>query len=652
MQSTASTHSATDSARSHAPTDSNRNDSLHGDEKKGFVYLLDTLSREEILAEIAQHFNESQSIHSFLYDGVVPSAQSELNVLANIMLRQQQTSVLNALLNIAPLEVNIYNQSTASALLGLAHSGGHLFNLAIKVVVSRENSEIVIPLLRKAFAANRSLNTIALWAADYRLNGVLPLFELLSSVKNLQLTTKSGRLAIDDVLVLADLVSKNKNIRTLELKNLCAEYSGEQRTTVLTEAVIGLYKQLEGQLQLERLVLMNVPQECQATLGNLLGATYALTELQFELEASGATKALIAGLRKNISIESLTLDLTNIEDDMLPLLAVIAQSGSPVRTLGLRTLNGRTDLSDSQHIGNLIANNGHLASLTWGFPTSNDVNLAIFGAALEKNNTLDSLVLVRQDDNEGLDAYSVDSIDWVDASTIPLLIDRLKNNRTLTTLVFNNAGNRNFLPGEYPKLQQVLDRNLAWRNFACSDEFISGATEGFFSSMGLPIDTSNATAQFLLKQAPRISSGALALVNKKSYCAALSARRNALSASLDQHLIEHSNSKDQDDFMIRLLNGIVSATEDFSADDLVRIANHPSLGAGLVTMMQRSEPNYLLLTERFCLAVGTDLMRLKITNASSGSLDNLDREIDLVESEDASFDSDEFFFAADEPSSH
>lgn len=615
-----------------------------GGENKGFVHLLHELTLEAVLAQ--PHEYRRACVQSFLVDGLVPSDQDDLDYLALLMVRNAQADVLNALLGLRELVVPINHESIARGLLAAMQSGLSFSGLKLQLdaTTRKEVLDVVIPLLTQAFSANASLAALILFSNDFAARGLRPLFDVLAGVKHLQLITVEERLYPDDVAIISTLLSQNKTVCALELNNLGEEQAGDAGAAGASTGMTDLFRHLGGQSLLERLVLSALPEHCQSLLGIFLGSSDSLATLTIQIDGLTATEPLVAGFRKNRSVEKLYLNLTAMEDGLLPLLAAVADCNEPLTHFTVKTCRGRADAGDSQYIGEVIGRNEALVSLVWGFSDHKGVDLARLGTALINNRRLESLYLIRQiEPDKPHDALGY-SCDWVDASVIPSLLESLNKNRTLTTLFLSNSAPFvNVTTEKLAMVQQVLDRNLAWQVFACSDEYICGAVHGFFTSMGMPVDTAQVTAECLLRHTPRVAAGALALVNKATYESALAMRRDAHPALLNQRLAampdfdyreagsgddmeEHDlycgNVADSDDApfedMIELLNGVVASRDDYSADDLRRMVNHPSLGGALVVMMKRSESNYLYLVKRFCQAAGKDVIRSMITGSISG----------------------------------
>jgi hypothetical protein len=639
MHTTALTRSAIDSSRNTAQDDGNGigDDARPAGKNKGFVHLLNKLTLEAVLAQPHDDYQRA-CVQSFLVDGVVPCDQDDLDYLALWTVRNAEGDVLNALLGLRPLVVPMNDVGTASGLLAAMQSGLSFSGLTLQLdtTMRKQVLDAVIPLLTQAFSADASLAALVLFSNDYGARGLQPLFDALAGVKDLQLITVEERLQPDDVAVIATLLSKNKTVRALELNNLGAEQAGAADAAGADKGMADLFRHLCGQSHLERLVLSEVPEHCQSLLGNFLGSSNTLTTLRISMDGVLATEPLVAGFRRNTSVEKLYLNVTDMADGLLPLLAALADSENTLTHVTLTTRQGRADAKDSRYIGNLIARSGSLASLVWGFADGKGVDLGRLGIALEKNRRLESLTLIRLIEPEARRGPVGHACDWVDTTTIPPLLESLNKNRTLTALVFSERVPLvNAVPEKFPMLQQVLDRNRAWQVFACSDAYICGAAQGFFTSLGMPVDTALVTADCLLHYKPRVAAGALALVNKATYYSALAGRRDAHPAMLNQRLAAMPDYEDgTDNFvddMIELLNGIIASRGDYSAEDLRRIANSPSLGAALVAIMERSTPNYLYLGRRFCQAVGTDVMRSKVLSGFSNPLHVNDLQLKMLD---------------------
>ena len=661
MQPTANYRSAMDSSCCTTAADGNNTGTrTHpAAEIKGYIHLLQGHTLDAIMSRPCDVFQVA-NVRTFLVDGVLPSDEDDLDYLALWTVRNRQGGVLNALLGITPLVVSINDADTASGLLGATQAGMSFSGLTLQLdtTMRQEVLDVVIPLLAQAMAANPSLTAIVLFSNDYRLRGLQPLFDVLAGVKKLELVTVEEQLHSDDVNMIATLLSKNKNLRALELNNLDTEQASCATSACVSAGMSKLFQHLEGQWQLERLVLSAVSHECQSPLGNFLGSSHTLDTLQISIDGSVATAALVDGFRQNRSIERLYLNLTDLADGMLPLLSAIAENKSSLRLVALTTCHGRADAKDSQYIGDLIGCNDTLASLVWKFSNEREVDFAHLGSALEKNRRLESLCLIREREHGDRHVAVGQDGEWVDADAIPSFIKKLGKNRTLTKLrILDSVRLANAVPQKFPMLQQVLDRNLAWQKFACSDAFISGAVQGFFTTLGMPADTAFVTAGILLQQRPRVATRALALVNRAAYDSALAGRRHAHPAMLNESLaaMPDSDEESEDDVfefmagattsreggdnedMIALLNGVVLSRADYSVDDLRRIAHGPALGAALVVIMARSAAHYLYLVKQFCQAIGTDVMRSKILAQFSNPLYVSKQQLQMLEQ---SFDPD------------
>ena len=618
MQTTASDRTSISSVQSLTADDKNKTDAgASAGTMKGYGHLLENLTLEEAFKQY--HFNRrlGEVVHSFLVHGEFPSAEEGVNLLASWMVDAKQTILLGKVLSIAPAMISICREESAKSLLAIVQSGLSFSGLTLQLsgFLEQDVAKKIIPLLEQAFQANSSLTAIELPLHAYDYFGLAPLFDVLAGQTNLALSTnRAGRMRPADYAFISNLLSRNKTLRVLELRNLGDDDFDVDNVAFARGKVGDVIKEIAGQLQLERLSLNYVPEDCEAVIGELIGASHVLKDLKISLAGSTPSDALIDGFRRSTTVENVRLKVQNLEDDMLPLIAAIAQNDGSIKSLELIIVRARTDANDCHCICDLIARNRFLVSLTWRFPFDCKVDLVKFGTALGKNKRLETLEL-REAPESG---YS-DSMrpDWAKPDLIPGMTESLKSNRSLTKLVFAfSSQETNPVERDFPLLQQVLDRNRAWQQYACSDAFLVGAVDGLFATMGMPVDTATVTASFLMQSEPRVTTAALALVNKTIYQHALSARRHSHADMLSQMLpIKNAFGFHNREDMVGLLNGIIVSKQDFSIDDFSSIADSPSLGIALKKMMYRSPPDYLYLVKLFCQAAGVKKIRSMMISA-------------------------------------
>jgi hypothetical protein len=161
-------------------------------------------------------------------------------------------------------------------------------------------------------------------------------------VKHLQLITAEERLRSDDMGIIATLLSQNKTLCAPELNNLGEEQASAAGAGA-SNGMRDLFQYIGGESLLERLLLSVVPEHCQSLLGNFLGSSNSLATLRICIGSLTATEPLVARFRKNISVEKLHLNLTEMADGLLPLLAAVADSEEPLTHVTLKTCRGRAD---------------------------------------------------------------------------------------------------------------------------------------------------------------------------------------------------------------------------------------------------------------------------------------------------------------------
>jgi hypothetical protein len=578
---------------------------------KGYVDLLQDTTLEEVLSEPGLGFRQAQIIRNALVNDFFPSGQhdsEDVHFLARWLAQHKQAKLLCLWLESTPLSIVVLTKETAAGLLTIMQSGLCFSGLTLEITADLQTNiaKEVIPLLVRAFQANATLTGIVLFSDDYDSAGLSPLFDVLAEVAGLELVTEGGPLGPADFSMLGKLLSRNKTLQVLALLNLGSGTFDHGKGAPGTGNAAGVIKHVAGQLQLERLELSNIPLRCQAVIGELMCANHVLKKLKIGLDGSKVDTALIDGFSRTSSVEDVCLSVLAFDDDMLTLISRIAHTNVSINSLELRSRYLHENLKDNSGICSLISSSRTLSSLTWQLPTGCKLDLVKIGAALERNIRLETLMLIEQTDSD--DGCQPG---WINETSISALAKDLIKNRTLTDLVLaSKKQRRSPVKTNYSVLQQVLDRNTAYQRYACTDEFVYGAAEGFFAALNMPTDPAILTARALIHYKPRTGAAAVALINRASYAQALFRRRQAHATMLDHLLpitrnLVVNNRKE----MIELLYGMIVTRADFSSADLSRIADSPTLPGALVAIMFRSQHDYLYLVRKFCQVIGMYKMR-------------------------------------------
>lgn len=583
---------------------------------KGYGHLLEDMTLEEVLEQPDVGYDEKKTIHRALIDGYFPcssSVKDEKRFLINWLVHHKQAKLLSLWLALTPLSIQVSTKEAAASLLAIVQSPLSFsgLKLCLSTYPELDIPKEIIPLLVLAFQANASLTKIEIYSDAHEFRGLSPLFEGLVEVAGLELITKGFEMSPADLTSLSNLLSRNKRVRVLELCSLGKDTSVFGNVGPEAGCAASVIANIAGQLQLERLVLGNIPRQCQAVIGELMCTSQVLKELTIVLGGWQVDLKLIDGFSRTTSVESVCLSMHAFEDEMLDLFIGIAGTNVSIKSLELQSRYLQGNQKVMSGICHLISRNRHLSSLTWQLPLKCKLDLAELGTALQKNIRLETLMLVykKQPDDDRHPK-------WINETSISVLAEKLRKNCTLTELVLNSENEiKNPLRQNYSELQKVLDRNSAFQRYACSDAFLFGAVEGFFATMNVPADPSILTARALMHYKPRTGAAALALVNKTSYAHALFRRRKAHAGMLDQLLpitrnLVVNNRKE----MIELLYGIIVTKAEFSTAELSRIAESETLPSALVKIMFRSPHDYLYLVQLFIQAVGLDKIRSGVTH--------------------------------------
>lgn len=587
------------------------------DLSKGWSHLLEGTTLEEVLRQPDLDQLQVEMFCRVLVDGRFPHGQNDSEAgqfLTCWLVHNKQAKLLRQWLDTTPLSLLVSTNYAAACLLAIMQSTLSFSGLTLQLATHLRNdlADEIIPLLGQAFQANASLTKITLFQDGHGPTDLSTLLDVLEGVVGLELAIEGNAIAPADLECLVKLLSTNKTLRLLALHGLRSVPDDDRSEAAWDASVAGVIKHIAGQLQLECLELSNVPPHCQGFIGELMCTSHVLKELKIVLDGTMVDPALIHGFRQTSSVDSVLLSVGGLEDGMLSLVSSIADANTSITSLELRSSFSRVDRNDSTGLCRLISNNGHLASLIWRMPAGCNVDLAQLGMALKKNNRLETLMLIESVDvTEQAESDDEYPPGWINETSISALVMNLKKNCTLTELVLaSEVELQSWDKKNYSLIQQVLDRNRAFQRYACSDDFLFGAVEGFFATIDLPVDTALGTARALMHYQPRTGVAALALVNKTSYANAVFRRREAQSTMLD-HLLPLTGGLviDGRQQMIQLLNGLVVSKGDFSKDSMSRIADSKSLPGALVEIMFRSPRPYLYLVQAFCQAVGMPKIR-------------------------------------------
>jgi hypothetical protein len=583
-------------------------DASSNEKKKGFLHLL----KNHTLADIARllagdPMRRDAYLDKFLRDGALPESAVCRSMIAEWLLEHREADVFLAMLDITPMSINVSNVERARTLLEMVHKTQSISGLELTIPSLPRDAfpAQTIQLLAEAIALDKGLDTLNICGNDFRRNGLSPLLDALRCVGNLALTTLYSQLGLHDLGSLAELAEQNKKIRRLDLS--CRVPDLLQGVCPYPEAMNYLLAELKTQTGLKQLGLADVPRACQGQLGNLISGNHALTSLKISLHGPDATEPLIAGLSQNSALEHLSLDVDGIEDGMLPLITMLAHNTGRLSQFVLETRNGRGDEGDSFFIAALISGNATISEFTWRFRDHKNTDLALLGSALESNSTLETIVLEKT--GFGLDETDM-STDWLDEKQLPVLAARLGRNRTLTKLDFRDQYYPSNMKRMRPELDAIMERNLSYQRYACSEGFIEGAAQGFFAALNMPPELGQPTAPYLLAQKPRIRAASLALVDKTTLAWALGRRREQSAEVMKTALAAgERNDADAAARMAALLRRIVATPLDFSEDALREVARSPLIGQGLASIMENRPASYQRLLTLLGEAAGFDLIR-------------------------------------------
>lgn len=244
---------------------------------RGYRHLLENMTLEEALKHHHTDWRIAGVVDSFLLHGEFPSTEVDVNRLASWMVAAKQPALLCKVVSIASAIVNIYCEEDAKRLLAVAQSGLSFSGLTVQlnVLVEEDVGKIIIPLLGQAFQANSSLTAIKIPSQSYDDYGLAPLFDVLAGQMNLALSTnRTGCMRPSDYALISNLLSRNKTLRVLELHNLRADDIDDDDVVFARGNVGNVVNEIAGQLQLERLSLSHVPENCETVIGELIGASH------------------------------------------------------------------------------------------------------------------------------------------------------------------------------------------------------------------------------------------------------------------------------------------------------------------------------------------------------------------------------------------
>ena len=589
------------------------------------AHLLQDTTIEALLAQPDLDYYKVSLICRALLEGFFPYEKKHNDAkhfLIRWLVQHKQGKVLSHWLELTPLTLQVSTKEIAAGLLAIMQSASSFSSLTLQLVENRETdiAKEIIPLLGQAIKANQSVTKISLFLSEDDADELPPLFDTLAGISGLELVIEAGATAPTGFECLSKLLSRNKTLRVFELSMPeSGPGDGDDQGPAARSAADAI-RQLAGQWQLERLSLNAVPPGCQAVVGELMCTNHVLEELKIGLVGTTADPALINGFIQTGSVENVQLSMLGLEDGMLALVSVIGTGNTSIKSLEIRSRHSQIGGNDSSNICQLIAHSSTLASLIWHLPGGSNVDLRQIGKALVKNTRLETLKLIGPGEEKNDDRPC-----WVNETSISALAFNLQKNYTLTELVLaSECEMASPIKYNYSVLQRVLDRNNAIQHYACSGGFLCGATEGFFATVGLPIDTVIGTARALMRYKPTTGVAALALVNKACYAQALFRRQQGHAMMLtnllplSQDLVVNNRQE-----MIGLLYRVIVSNGGFSTEDLARIAESETLPGALVAIMFRSSHDFLYLVKVFCKAVGMPVIR-------SGLISEIAKD-DLVE---------------------
>jgi hypothetical protein len=469
----------------------------------------------------------------------------------------------------------------------------------------------VVELLAEALRLNNGLDTLQVRLGRNYVEGLAPLTEALRLVKDLKLEVRGVILSSETMMLLADLFSKNKEINRFELRH--AFFLGPGPTPKYTAAMNIFLETLKAQGRLRRLHLDGVPQTGQVALGDFIVESQALTSLGVSLHGNACTPPLVDAFSKNTTIEYLGLNVTSIEDGMLPIVNLIADNLCSLERFTLETRRGREDDLDVNCISKMLASNCTLYSFTWEFKSPDIFDLITLGKSLSKNTRLERIFLSSFQNNDASQKFLVESLT---AGQLPEFGKLLSKNRSLTKFQFWPGNGAFGTTGvSHPSIDMVLKRNFNFQIRAFSRGFIKGAGCGFFESLSLPAELGYMLAPTLLNQKPRLKAGALAFVNKAAYSWALHERQKEGVMMIDKVLAAtKTNGRNVEGKMTDLLCHIAAVGQDYSVDQLREIASIPQMAHALIQMKGPEE--VACLVDRFSEVVGRERMRTLIEAAN------------------------------------
>lgn len=534
--------------------------------------------------------------------------------LATWLLSNRETEAFIACLKmVGTEEIKIDSKSRAETLLEAVRSQTPISGLELVVELddAAQPGTEVVELLAGALRINNGLDTLKVRLGRNYVQGLAPLTEALRLVKDLKLEVHGFILSSETIMLFADLFSRNKEIEWFELHH--AFFLGSGPMPECTAAMDIFLETLKAQGRLRHLHLDGVPQTGQAALGDFIAESQVLTELDVSLHGDACTEPLVDAFSKNTTIECLRLNVTSIEDGMLPIINRITDNQCSLEHFSLETRCGREDDLDVRCISTMLASNCTLSSFTWKFKSPQIFDLVMLGESLAKNTRLERIYLNRNQVKDVSQKFLVESRT---AGQLPEFGKLLSKNRSLANFKFYPGNGAFGTTGvSHPLIDMVLNRNFSYQNYACSEGFIKGAACGFFEASSLPGELGYMLAPALLKQKPRLEASALAFVNKATYRWALHERRKEGVNMIDNVLAAaERNGKNVAGKMEDLLHHIAVVGQDYSVDQLREIAGIPHFAYALVQINRPEEVAYLVSC--FSEVVGRERMRTLIAAAN------------------------------------
>jgi hypothetical protein len=617
-----------------------RNNGLGAEEETGLAHLLMNHTVDQIL-RLPDFIGLDDLLKAFIGKKALPDDPSSAVEFQRRILKLDEPKLILAMLKLGDPHLSIDSPEIARNVLNALRLDPKQLFPDVRLMVGLQVlsvADALLPLVTEIIRLKNGIAKVHIHFNHFENFALEPLFNALSIVDDLQLRFSGPAVMHPGALsILASLLSQNKKIHTLVLPNLPA-YKGSDS---MAHRLFPLLDALKNQTHIEECLLSKITEELQEPLGDFLGNSHSLKTFGISMQTTVSTPGLIEGLEKNRSLEYLRVDIDSItqgmliEDSILPLISAIEENRTSVAHFELSMRRFPADmvssqldasqqgLKDGSIIGNLIAGNSTLHTLTLVFPAVVDFDLSPLGDGLKQNTSLETLYISFHGDWNGNGSKK----NHIDRTTLAAFFEKLARNRTLTTMIIGDPANFgcSVLPDdEQEKLTNILARNSCLRHFFCSSAYIEGATSGFLQTLGLPADPAVVIAKHLMRQSPVIANRALALINKESNERALSWRSNQSIVDWKRALsVPQRDRQAARNVTANLLANIATTAADFSEDDIRFFAGIEQVDEILFEWMTTKPDFYLSLAKRFCEAVGAVPMRKRIIDVLNEQGDSL-----------------------------